>query len=431
MSLLSRQELIDARYPFGKAEEGIPMGSQQNEISRTNPDIVLFKPKNEFGYDTGNEHLLVFEAPNRKELLALWLQHTKEGFGDEHVVLARSNDGVNWSEPVELLGAGDGETKAAKWAFPLISKSGRIYLIYFREHLQKSSTTMAAIYSDDAGHTWSKPEDIPLKSTCWDNPGETANWVVWQIPIRDHKDRYIIGVTISTGDKVKSPGPIWTLNDTHGVLMRFNNIDENPEPKDILYEWLPENTLSVTNPARPDVSAAQEPAIVKLPDNRLFIVMRTMTGHPYYCVADPDCETFTTPKPIACEDGSLLLHPLSPCPIYELKDGRYLLLIHNNNGVRGIFDQSATNWTSNWANFFRNPTYYCIGRYTPDAEQPITFSSPVKIFDTDDVAVGPKRTAETATYTSMTHFQGERILWYPDRKFYLLGKRLPDTMLNI
>jgi hypothetical protein len=106
-------------------------------------------------------------------------------------------------------------------------------------------------------------------------------------------------------------------------------------------------------------------------------------------------------------------------------------LIHNNNGVRGIFDQSATNWTSNWANFFRNPTYYCIGQYTPDAEQPITFSSPVKIFDTDDVAVGPKRTAETATYTSMTFFQGERILWYPDRKFYLLGKRLPDTMLNI
>ena len=186
MNLLSRQQLIDAGYPYGKAEEDIPMGSQQNEILRTNPDIVLFKPQNEFGYDTGNEHLLVFEAPNRKELLALWLQHTKEGFGDEHVVLARSNDGVNWSEPVELLGAGDGETKAAKWAFPLISKSGRIYLIYFREHLQKSSTTMAAIYSDDAGHTWSKPEDIPLKSTCWDNPGETANWVVWQIPIRDH-----------------------------------------------------------------------------------------------------------------------------------------------------------------------------------------------------------------------------------------------------
>ena len=43
--------------------------------------------------------------------------------------------------------------------------------------------------------------------------------------------------------------------------------------------------------------------------------------------------------------------------------------------------------------------------------------------------VGPKRTAEIATYTSFTEFKGRRTLWYPDRKYYLLGKHITDELL--
>jgi hypothetical protein len=30
---------------------------------------------------------------------------------------------------------------------------------------------------------------------------------------------------------------------------------------------------------------------------------------------------------------------------------------------------------------------------------------------------------------SLAEWRGQRVLWYPDRKYYLLGKHLPDTLL--
>ena len=45
-------------------------------------------------------------------------------------------------------------------------------------------------------------------------------------------------------------------------------------------------------------------------------------------------------------------------------------------------------------------------------------------------APGNAGTAEIATYTSLTEWRGKRVLWYPDRKYYLLGKYIPDEMLS-
>ena len=69
-----------------------------------------------------------------------------------------------------------------------------------------------------------------------------------------------------------------------------------------------------------------------------------------------------------------------------------------------------------------------MGEFRPDAHQPIWFGDPVNLLDTNDILVGPKATAEIATYTSLTEWHGRRVLWYPDRKYYLLGKYLPDEM---
>ena len=41
-----------------------------------------------------------------------------------------------------------------------------------------------------------------------------------------------------------------------------------------------------------------------------------------------------------------------------------------------------------------------------------------------------KKTAEIATYPSLTEWRGQRMLWYPDRKHVLLGKRIPDELLD-
>jgi hypothetical protein len=74
------------------------------------------------------------------------------------------------------------------------------------------------------------------------------------------------------------------------------------------------------------------------------------------------------------------------------------------------------------SNFLVIPTYICRGTYRPDEYKPIWFVKPEKLFDTDDMAVGPKQTAEVTAYTSFTKWKDGNMLWYPDRKFYLLGK---------
>ena len=66
--------------------------------------------------------------------------------------------------------------------------------------------------------------------------------------------------------------------------MRFENIDENPEPKDIRISFSArgKDALRVPHYSNPLLSVAQEPSLVRLPDKRLFCVMRTMSGYIWY-----------------------------------------------------------------------------------------------------------------------------------------------------
>ena len=77
----------------------------------------------------------------------------------------------------------------------------------------------------------------------------------------------------------------------------------------------------------------------------------------------------------------------------------------------------------------RHPAFIAVGAYRHEAHQPIWFSAPKQILDTQGVPVGPKGTAEIATYTSITEWRRKRVLWYPDRKHYLLGKLIDDELL--
>jgi len=169
---------------------------------------------------------------------------------------------------------------------------------------------------------------------------------------------------------------------------------------------------------------------VLLPDGRLFSTMRTWTGHIWFSVSDDDGHTWRSPEILRCrDDGEPVLHPLAPCPIYALADGRYLLVYHHNNGHVGEHNQRDAIWHTNHLNFVRNPAFIAVGAFRADAHQPVWFSQPTQILDTDGIPIGPKGTAEIATYTSLTEWRGKRVLWYPDRKYYLLGRHLPDSLL--
>ncbi|MCP4642926.1 MAG: exo-alpha-sialidase [bacterium] len=428
------------------AEEGRlmtakPKGDPATEWKRSNPDIVVYLPKGGDLNDTDNEHFLVFHAPKSEELLAMWTQSSCEGHGDNHLVLARSADGEQWSEPNAIVGkTPDGKGLQASWGFPLVSDSGRIYCFFTKElptdyDNRQGSGGMGCMYSDDNGVTWAEGADIPMQRNKYDDPDTSIprSWIVWQLPMRDSKGRWLAGYTQCSSTKVKpSPEGWWTL-DSRCSFMRFDNINEGPDPANIQISWLPTDTEGLEVPHRfyPNQSVCQEPSMVLLPDGRMFTTMRTMTGHVWYSVSDNDGETWREPEVLRYNDGGAPIdHPLSPCPIYALDEGRYLVLFHNNPGQIGSFNQFKKKWGPNQANYLRNPLYVAAGQFKPDAHQPIWFDAPIKLLDTDDIPVGPKGTAEIGTYTSMTTFKGKRVLWYPDRKYYLLGKYITDALLE-
>ncbi|HML47317.1 MAG TPA: hypothetical protein PKE04_11280 [Clostridia bacterium] len=44
-ALPTREELIRGKYPSGQSVPWIPMGNPQEERRRSNPDVVVYRPK--------------------------------------------------------------------------------------------------------------------------------------------------------------------------------------------------------------------------------------------------------------------------------------------------------------------------------------------------------------------------------------------------
>ena len=450
-NLPTRQELIEQGYPFGKATEGIPLGNRKTEWQRSNPDIVVYIPKQD-RYDNDNEHFCVFKSPAYDGMMALWTQSSCEGHGDNHLVFAKSDKSLkNWDNQKVIAGvSSDGIGTQASWGFPIVSKSGRIYVFFTKEFEDRNVEgydirnrqhcgSMGCCYSEDNGETWIQSNcDIKPRRHKFDHPNPLVptNWIVWQVPIRDANNKHLAGYTLWSNSNLRKRddvGGCWINDDSRCYFMRFENIDEDPRPENIKITWLPEdeNGIEVPNTNVPDIMTAQEPSVVTLPDGRLLTVMRTVTGYIWYSVSSDNASTWTKPQPLLYhEGGEKIPHPMSPCPIYSIGENKYILLFHNNNGNHLGFKQEGVYWPINYANFFRNPSYISVAEYAPNDNQPLRFGKPVEILNTDDIAVGPKKTAEIATYTTITHANGKIVLWYPDRKYYLLGKYIDDGIIK-
>src|ERR1043166_9624405 len=114
-------------------------GQIKTTIKSTKPDFTVFVPEvnGTEMTDRGNEHFLVFDGPEGS-LMTVWTQSSHEGAPDQHIVFSRSTDkGRTWSKPRMIAGAAKpGEGHIASWAFPLVSKRGRIYVLY-SQHIGK------------------------------------------------------------------------------------------------------------------------------------------------------------------------------------------------------------------------------------------------------------------------------------------------------
>jgi hypothetical protein len=62
--------------------------------------------------------------------------------------------------------------------------------------------------------------------------------------------------------------------------------------------------------------------------------------------------------------------------------------------------------------------FLIAGTYQAGAKQPIWFGEP-QLF--------ANRPSGNSFYTSSTQVDGKAVLWYPDQKFYLLGRYINDS----
>lgn len=98
-------------------------------------------------------------------------------------------------------------------------------------------------------------------------------------------------------------------------------------------------------------------------------VFRTGAGSVWYTVSDNDGATWRKPEPLRYRDGGeRVLHPQSPCPLFALKDGRFLLQFHNNDGSASIGPSPL--WSRAYF-FSRRSLFLAVGQFRAKAHQPV------------------------------------------------------------
>ena len=394
------------------------------ELLINKPDYIVFVPeqpqlrswrrKDRVG-DTYNDHFHVLYDERRALLYAFWVQASDEGDIDEHIAFSKSLDkGKTWSKPQILAGSATKKNPhlRACWQQPMLSKSGRLYCLWAQTGIRPGCVGyMFGIHSDDGGENWSVPQYCPFAARAEKDPRDPLQgpcWLNWQRPLRLGRGGRYLAATSRWG---------WAAHENRETdcacvvdFMQFDNIDDDPPVGKIKVSQFALDGKALRVPRNGKFKpVCEEGSIVKLPDGRLFCLMRSSIGHPVWSQSRDDGETWTQPQILRRRDGGEpFLHPQSPCPMYDWKgceaaSGTYFALIHNR------FD-----FTADTAMQRRTELYLIAGSFNPEAKnQPVEFAEP-KMF--------APRPGGNSFYTSYCVVDGKGILWYPDMKYYLLGR---------
>jgi hypothetical protein len=408
------------------------------DIFVNKPDYIVFiprqsphvrsknytKPDLKARGDTYNDHFQVIADEKNGLYYAFWTQATWEGCADQHIAFSKSADkGLTWTEPVVLAGS---ECRAypklrASWQQPMLTKSGRLYCLWNQQTTSRGPHCgqMFGSYSDDQGETWTSPQQVRFPERMDQDPADVTippQWCNWQRPLRlGENGKFFVGCSRH------GKAPYDAKSCCKIEFWQFENMDEDPDVKDIRFTVFAKNrdmldpskivpTPGVTYFVPREDPAVEEAAIVKLPDGRLFAMMRSSVGSPVWSQSRDGGKTWSPTKALLDKDGGTpYKHPRSPCPLYDWKgpeagSGYYIGFVHCT------FDM-----TQKTAYQKRGPLYLIAGRFNPNAEQPIEFSEP-KLF--------APRPSGNSFYTSYTVMDGKGILWFNDMKYYLLGREI-------
>ena len=421
------------------------------DANRSNPDFVVYIPIGDEAhthvdesatrdiYDRDNVSFLVTPTPPGT-FLGFWTQATRVHGPDQRVVVARSRDrGQTWSRPTVIDGPEKSTEHIASWAFPVVvPHSGRVYCFFHKNvgpvDVDPALTGMLAYrYSDDDGLTWSERFQVSIARSAIDdpNPKMLSNWVPtgWETPIVNARGQVICGFTrwaSNAYDYHENSNLRWRHHETW--FLRFDNIFTEPDPAKLSVTTLPdaEHGIQVPRPDNSKISVAMEPSIENLSDGRLICLIRTLTGYIWYSISDDFGETWLPAEVLRfVPGGPPVPHPSAPCPLYKLRDGRFVLFFHNNDGT-------ANGGTGPADSRGRRPVWISVAReiHNPGG-QPLMFGRPKVLLDNDNAkAIVSERIGGLANYGSFVEYGGLCYWWYADRMHYLLGKIIRDELLD-
>jgi len=415
-----------------------------NEIDRTRPDCVVYRPPAEHGPMAENQQIIGMVTPGGHWLLT-WTRASHENHPDQHVVISRSEDrGATWNPPAMIDGATAAQQAGpergkyqASWPFFIAAPAlGRIYHFHHKNFGRtdaRDDTTggLRFRYSEDDGRSWSEAFDyLQIRRGKLDHPDPAmpVNFVTcFQSLLATD------GVPLVSLTRWGSGSPHLLNVSSEVWFLRFENLLTERDPEKLVMTTWPEGGegLQVPHPFRMHRSVAQEAMTVPLPDGRLLTVMRTLQGTLFWSMSrdagrswashwtDQD-ETKALPVfPLRYSDDGPLVHsPIVCSPIFNYAPGKYCLIYFNNDG----YLPGARHPTDYQIN--RRDAWIVCGRFVPGAGQPVAFGTPQRLATADGVKLGHFQRIEPVCYPSYFRDGDDHWLWYSDRKHFVLGKKL-------
>ena len=339
----------------------------------------------------------------------------------------------------------DGPPYMASWAFPMVSVPGRIYVIWnqnkgVRGNIDMHTGGMSGFYSDDQAGlvqpAGNRHAGQPLRrsgresATGMDCLADTTTR-----PERRISGRLLALVQPQNNVPFRREIAMTWLESVVRSSVRFTNVDNHPEPKNlqVRYSAFGDKALRVPHWIDPLRTVAQEPSSCDYQDNRLFCVMRTNTGYIWYSLC-PVTTARLGPFPGRC---STRISACRSCNRWAAARSTswpmaaMSLLYHKQPGKRlepEVTDKGIKR-ENTWGP--RRPAFLALAEFRPGAQQPLWFGEPRQFLDSEYDVTGERNPAVVGvgTYTSFTTRNGENVLWHPDRKVFLLGKKVTDEFL--
>lgn len=270
----------------------------------------------------------------------------REGQPGQHIVTLRSLDcGRTWEPPVDVEPADGPESS---YAVMLKVPYGRVYIFYNHntDNIRRVKADKPPYqdgwcyrvdslghfvfkYSDDHGRTWSrKRHDIPQRMFQIDreNPYQGQLKFFWNVG-RAFLHR---GAGYVPLHKVGGFGDgFFTSNE--GVLLRSENIDTERDPTRIRWETLPDGEVGIRTPPGGGPIAAEQ-SFAELSDGSLYVVYRTIDGHPAETYSRDGGYSWEIPRYKRFGDGRLLKHPRAANFVWRCGNGKFLYWFHNHGG---------------------------------------------------------------------------------------------------